>query len=275
MKLGESIRRNRSKGSASPPRKGSGRSKGGGGAGGRRPPRLVLIALGVLLGGWVTGYLFATQVAFPASKAPASEYLLIPDLRGLSLGDAVALLAQNNLVILAVDSIHHPDASVGTILAQGPLPGQLAVLHDSVRLTLSLGAERRPVPDVAGLSEDRALVMLRASGFTVLVDSLESELPVGTAVATSPRAGTERAIPSEVRLAVSLGPPFVLMPDLLGMREEDARAILATMGLVVGEVGERAQLFNPGEVVEQNPAPGAEIRNGGAVSLVISRRRFF
>jgi serine/threonine-protein kinase len=244
-------------------------------AGARRPPRLALIALGILLGGWATGYLFATQVVFPASDALASEYLTIPDLRGLTLAEAEALLVQNDLVVLSVDSVHHPDVSAGSIFGQGPLPGQLAIPQDSVRLTLSLGAERRAVPDVAGLIEDRALLMLHASGFTVLVDSLESDLPVGTAISTSPQAGTERAIPSEVRLAISLGPPFILMPDLLGMREEDARAILDAMGLVLGTVEERAQLFNPGEVVEQNPTPGTEIENGGEVSLVISRRRFF
>jgi serine/threonine-protein kinase len=214
-------------------------------------------------------------VAFPAPEHPASEYLTVPDLRGFTIKQAEARLLQSGLGVRIVDSIYHPDAPLGTIIGQGPLPGQLAIAPDSVRLTVSLGAERRVIPDVSGLSEDRALILLRATGFTVQVDSLESDLPVGLAITTSPQAGAERTIPSDVRLSVSLGPPFLVMPDLIGLREEDARAILDSLGLIVAQVGERAQLFNPGEVVDQTPAPGSSIPNGSGVSIVISRRRFF
>lgn len=273
MNLGGSMRRSRQGSGASPSRGGGGRKSGGGKA--RKPPRLLLIALGVLLGGWTTGYLFATQVIFPAPEILDAEYMAVPDLRGSTLSDAQNLLVGGGFSLVTVDSIHHPEVPAGLVLGQGPLPGQLAISPAPVRLTVSLGPERRLVPDVEGLPADRALVMLQASGFTVLLDSIEAEVPVGMVVSTSPRAGAERTIPSEVQLTVSLGPPFVEMPDLLGMREEDARAVLDSMGLVLTSVEERAQLFNSGEVVEQRPAPGASIPNGGDVSLVISRRIFF
>jgi serine/threonine-protein kinase len=118
--------------------------------------------------------------------------------------------------------------------------------------------------------------MLRSTGFLVAVDSVESELPEGRIVATMPPSGTELALPSEVRLTVSLGPPLVPMPDLAGMAEERARVVLDSLGLAIGDVEERFRFgFNQGEVLEHFPAADSLIPVGTEVRLVIGRRGFF
>lgn len=271
MDLGESLRRRRSGGRA---REESDRGRRQSGPV-RRPSDAppVLIGLGVLVVGALLGYVVATRVVFPAEAAEATDFHQVPDLRGTSVAEARRLLEGQDLRLGDVDSIRHPEVPEGRVLGQTPLPGQLALPAGVVDLTMSLGPELRPIPDVRGLRADRALTVLRTTGFEVHVDSIEADEPAGRVIGMQPTAGTEVALPAEVRVAVSLGPPLVVLPDLVGMQEEEARATLTSLGLVVGEVESRFRFgFNQGEVLEQFPAAEAEIPRGGAVRLVVGRQ---
>jgi beta-lactam-binding protein with PASTA domain len=282
MRLGGSMRRRRggrktstsSAGGSAPggsAGKGSarGRKKGGGGGG----SRTFLLALVVLLLGSGTGYVYATQVVFPSQRQDMGSLVTVPDLRGMPLSEARFLLENRGLEAGRVDSIRHPAVTEGEIVGQSPLAGQAALPGAAVELTVSLGAERRPVPDVTRLRADRALTVLRTSGFEVAVDSVEADAPQGQVVATSPEAGTRVTLPASIRMTVSLGPPLVELPQLVGLQEEEARAILAEAGLEVGEVENRARFgFSQGDVLETFPVAGEMVPRGSAVRLVIRRR---
>ncbi len=269
MELGGSLRRTRSggRGSGRPPRRGGGAEDGSpAGPGGR----WILLGLIVLLAGSGTGYLYATQVVFPGTEEGAMELLQVPDLRGTSLVEARELLLGQRFEMGRVDSIRHPRAPEGRVVGQTPLPGQLLEPDGRVELTLSLGPERRPVPDVTRLRADRALTVLQTTGFEVSVDSLEADEPEGRVVATEPQAGTEVTLPAEIRMRVSLGPPLVTLPELTGFSEDRARAVLDSLGLAVGEVESRFRFgFSQGEVLEQFPPAGEEVPRGSAVRLVV------
>jgi serine/threonine-protein kinase len=123
------------------------------------------------------------------------------------------------------------------------------------------------------LRGDRAQTVLEASGFPVVVDSIESELPRGSVVAMEPEAGTEATIPREIILTVSMGPPMVEMPLLLGLQEEQALAIADSLGLSVAEVETRFRFGrDQGLVVEQEPPATTLVERGAAIRLVVGRR---
>jgi len=225
----------------------------------------------ILMGGG-SGYLFATRVLFPVASSPL-DLGAVPDVRGGTAEEAARQLADAGLVSGVVDSIRHPTVPAGVVLGQGPLPGQLALPGAEVRLTVSLGAERRPVPDVVGVSLDRALVVLETGGFQVQVDSVEERAPRGRVVGSVPAPGTEVSLPQDVRLRVSLGPPLVEMPELLGMQEEAAMALLEELGLEIAEVESRFRFGrDQGLVVEQEPVGSTMVEEGAGVRLVVGRR---
>ncbi len=268
MELGGSLRRTRSggRGTGRPPRGSREPGADSPGLGGRG----ILLGLVILLVGSGTGYLYATQVVFPGTEEGAVELLQVPDLRGTTLLEARELLLGQRFELGRVDSIRHPQALEGRVVGQTPLPGQLLEPDGTVELTLSLGPERRPVPDVTRLRADRALTVLQTTGFEVMVDSLEADEPEGRVVATEPQAGTEVTLPAEIRMRVSLGPPLVTLPELAGFSEEQARAVLDSLGLAVGEVESRFRFgFSQGEVLEQFPPAGEEVPRGSAVRLVV------
>lgn len=273
MKIGNSMRRRRGKEGSGGKNEGAGREPG------RRlsrPVRLLLFGLGAAVVGVGSGYLFATQVAYPGPVMEVADFTEVPDLRGLSLDEAVGSLSSVDLESGTVDSIRHPEVEEGTVLGQTPLPGQLAIHRGTVDLTVSLGPESRPVPDVTRLVASRAVTVLESTGFEVEVDSVEADVAAGRVVETGPPAGEVLDLPGVVHLTVSLGPPLVEMPDLVGMQEEEARAALDSLGLEVGEVDTAFRFgFNQGEVLEQLPEAGEEVPRGSTVRMVVGRRGFF
>jgi beta-lactam-binding protein with PASTA domain len=276
LKLGGSLRRSRGGGDR-------GRTPRGRG-GGVRSTRgvapwdrvglgwIVLASLVLALVGWFGGYLVATQIVFPAPPPPTG-LVQVPDLRGEGVATAQERLAGVGLTLGAVDSLRHPTIPRDLIMGQAPLPGQLALPGSSVRVTRSLGPQRRAVPDVSGVALERARVILETSGFVVTVDSTEADVPRGRVVTTTPPSDSMVALPAQIRLTVSLGPPLVPMPSVLGMDEAAARAMLDSLGLVVSEVTEVFRFGrDQGIVVEQEPPADSLLQRGTAVRLSVGRR---
>lgn len=237
-----------------------------------KDPRLLWLAGLLALLGFGGGYLLSTRVVFPLPPPPG-DLKPVPRLAGESLAGAARELEATGLVLGRVDSLRHPTVPEGRILGQGPLPGQLSLVGDTVWVAVSIGPERSSVPDVTRIGADRARIVLEASGFTVMVDSVESGSPRGSVVATVPPPGTETSVPRLVRLTVSKGPSMVEVPHLLGMGEEQAVALLASLDLVVGEVETRFRFGrDQGLVVAQEPPAGTLVEAGSAVRLVVGRR---
>jgi eukaryotic-like serine/threonine-protein kinase len=275
MRLGESIRRRREPRSKTR-RTGPGRSFADGASRVLSrifgDPRLLWAAGLLAMVGFAGGYLFSTRVLYPVPPPPG-DLTPVPRLTGESLEEADRNLALLGLVLGRVDSLRHPSVPEGRILGQSPLPGQLSLEGDTVWVALSIGPERRSVPDVSRLRADAARTVLEAAGFSVVVDSVESGIPLGGVVAVVPPPGTEATVPREVRLSVSKGAAMVEMPLLLGMEEESATALLTSLGLVVGDVEMRFRFGrDQGMVVGQEPPSGSMVEVGSAVRLVVGRR---
>ncbi len=236
------------------------------------PPRLVGMALGTAAAGLLLGWFVATRLLFPAPDT-LTGLVEVPDVTGRTLDQVERALADMELELGVVEEYRHPAADSGAVVAQSPLPGQLALPGAPVRVTVSVGAERSAIPAVSRLASTQAIEVLRATGFAVVVDSVESPLPRGRVVEVEPGEGTSLRLPAEVRVTVSLGPPTVTLPILLGLSEVVARDSLQALGLRVGEVDEVFRFGrDQGRVVGQDPAGGAELERGTAIRLVVGRR---
>jgi serine/threonine-protein kinase len=232
----------------------------------------VLRVLGIAAAGLFVGYLTAVLVLFP-SPGPPRDLRPLADLRNRPIAEATQLLAEAGLAQGAIRSLRLPGVDSGRVLGQSPLPTQLVREGDTVSLVVSLGPERRDVPEVRRLRADRAVDLLLATGFEVRVDSVDSPLARGRIVEIEPAEGTPLELPGEVSVTVSLGPPTVRMPFVLGLLEEEARDTLSVLGLEVVEVEEVFRFGrDQGRVVTQDPAEDSELERGSEVRLQIGRR---
>lgn len=239
---------------------------------GRRTRRTALL-IGLAVVGFGLGFIGSTRVLFPVPPPP-TDLRVVPDLQGATLDQVAAQLTTAGLVLEGVDSVQHPGRALGETLGQSPLAGQLALPGSGVRLTVSLGAQERPVPDVRRLRTGAARTVLESAGFQVVVDSTEAEVPRGRIADVAPEPGTAMAVPGEVRISVSTGPALIAVPLLLGLEQAEAEALLDSLGLVVSEVTTRFRFGrDQGRVVEQEPPPDSLVTPGSAIRLVVGRRR--
>jgi beta-lactam-binding protein with PASTA domain len=177
------------------------------------------IALAAALLAFGTGYAIATVVLFPAPPENGAG-IPVPGLAGRRLEEAERQLRERGLELGEVFELPHPDQPAGVVVAQSPLAGQQLRPGAQVSLGVSSGPPRARVPDVTGLTAERAAALARMIGFEVSQREEESEAPVGTVIRVEPAPGTEHVVPAPLVLVVSSGPPLpppdTVVGDTLG-----------------------------------------------------------
>lgn len=241
------------------------------GGGGRRWSRW-LISILIVAGFFGGGYVAAAQWVFPGSGVEKDPSLVkVPELVGLTEDEAQGRLDRVGLEYTVRSGVTHHRAPEGAVLAQDPLPGQYARPGAPIYVSLSRGPELHLLPDVSGLSERQAAIVLERLGYHVVVERITHWLDGGKAVETRPGAGTELAVPAEITLVVSEGRPVVQVPELVGRHVDDAEGALSGAGLELGAITYDPQAFEaPGRIVGQYPPAGYSLREGGAVEVRVA-----
>jgi eukaryotic-like serine/threonine-protein kinase len=222
----------------------------------------------ILGGAGVAGYL-VTCFAYPAPLV-TREHQVVRVL-GLPLATAVKELQADGFRPRVEDPEPDPVIPAGNIVWQDPPPETAFPRGGTVHLTPSAGPASVPVPDVASFELDQARQVVEAAGLKVGdVDTLSSSAPAGVVIATRPPIATSHPPGTAIELVVSRGPADIRVPDVVGLRQEDARQRLEAAGLRVGIVTTRAGGSRQvGIVVEQRPAGGVLSPREARINLVV------
>jgi eukaryotic-like serine/threonine-protein kinase len=219
-----------------------------------------LVAL-ALVGGW-----FAWQEI--QNQLSAAKPVTVPELVGLQEANAVREVTEAGLQDL-VERVPNADVPVGEVFEQDPQPGDRTERGNFVTIVVSTGPRKLDVPNVVGQNRDEAVSRLTSDGLRPNVVEINSLEPVGTVLATAPKAGTEVIEGAVVRVNVSKGPRPVAVPNVVGMPFESAESTLQGAGFAVAS--EEAESDEPaGVVVGQDPAAGTQQAKGSVIRLQVS-----
>lgn len=267
-----SYRRRRGLGGKGTGEEDEGRERPADGSVGGPGRRRALISASAVAGALLVGYAIAALWLFPRSaSAGDASVVRVPDVVGLLQAEARARVVESGLELTVRGGMNHREAPEGAVLSQNPLPGQFARPGAPVETVLSRGPEMHTLPDVAGLSERQASIVLERLGYEIEVERREAPVPAGRAVETRPPAGTELAVPDRLVLVVSEGAPIVEVPDMRGMHIDDAVQILADAGLEMGSISfDPDAVEAPGRIVGQYPPEGYSLRAGDSVELRVA-----
>jgi serine/threonine-protein kinase len=242
-------------------------------AGLRRLPtgQRLLVLLAAFLATFVAGYLLAALVVFPAPIFASAT--AVPRVLGMPRQEAERTLAEVGLAAGEVDEATHPTLERSAIVWQDPPPGVAVSPRSAVNLTVSIGPQRVPGPDLTGYDATLAGQLIQAAGLRIRsIDSTQAPVPRGVVVNTRPPAGSTLLPGSGVTLVVSVGAPTITVPDLTGLEPEDAAAVLELVGLTMGTSMRRtSSASDPGTIIEQSPAPGTLSAPGTAVNITVAR----
>lgn len=130
-------------------------------------------------------------------------------------------------------------------------------------------------PDVVGWGGDRAAEVLSEMGFTVGIEKQYSIELSGTVISQSIAAETSAAEGTKIILTVSKGADpaeeDVIVPDVCGMHEENAKSVMQKRGLLAYTKYEYNDTVAEGEIADQDIASGTEVKKGSIVLLTVSK----
>ncbi len=198
----------------------------------------------------------------------------VPNLVGLDRFAAEESLLQAGLVLGEVRSVSNATVPPERVVSQHPEPGQSVKTGRRIDLDVSRGGARLNVPHVEGLTLSRATALLTESGLSVAgVESLRApNLPPGQVISTHPPAGIQVDEGERVFIQIAARAGNFPMPSLVGLNIEAAKGIVASQGLVLGEVKQAPSDEPPGSVLVQYPEEGMTVRDLDTVSLIVSTR---
>jgi serine/threonine-protein kinase len=127
-----------------------------------------------------------------------------------------------------------------------------------------------PVPKVTDVLLQQATKKLKHKGFDVDPVPAPNAEPPGTVLEQDPRAGTVVDEGSTVTLTYSSGPGAGTVPRVVGLDVDAATKLLRSRGFKV-QVQRRFSDAAVGQVLEQDPAPGAHNSRGTTVTLTASK----
>jgi eukaryotic-like serine/threonine-protein kinase len=181
-------------------------------------------------------------------------------------------MLQNDGFEVKVNRVTNADVDRDLVFGQSPRPGDEADEGSTVTINVSDGPGEVAVPSVTGLPSGEAQDQLRAAGLKPEVEQAFSDtVKKGQVIETSPPGGTTVEKGTKVTLQVSRGKERVAVPDVTGETEDNARSALEDAGLRVGKVTEEESEEETGTVTGQDPAAGASVTKGTAVTLTVAK----
>ncbi|MGC9316959.1 MAG: PASTA domain-containing protein [Armatimonadota bacterium] len=128
------------------------------------------------------------------------------------------------------------------------------------------------VPNVVGMPQEEARERLAGAGLGVgdIRRVYRDDHPAGEVAASMPEPGMTVRQGRDLTLVVSQGAAQVRVPRLIGLKADEARSRLKQTGLELSVSGQTRSPAPEGEIVSQDPAPGAKAARGERVLVKTS-----
>jgi serine/threonine-protein kinase len=156
----------------------------------------------------------------------------------------------------------------GEVCEQSPAPQSKAAPGSVISVTVSLGMETVPVPNLYGMTVEEAMKALEAVGLGLdsNIEYQTSSQPVGTVIGQSVNPEETVMTGDLVRITVCKEPvtETIRMPELLGKDIHDAIELLENVNitkyrLFVTDQNDMAFEFSDGQIVDQSPSGGMDM----------------
>ena len=205
----------------------------------------------------------------------ASDEIEVPDFRGKTLEEAQEEAEKLGLVIEEGDEVYSADQEEGLITSQTPSVGAMVGEGQVITVNVSKGKRDGVVPSILGMDYKEAEEYLQSFGFELgIVKTVTSTQPVDTIVSQSVDAGTtaDRGTAIDVEVSDGQGKEMGIVPHLLGLDIDDARASIEREGFTVGSITyEESTTYAQNQVMEQQYPQGTELEEGSRIDLVVSK----
>jgi serine/threonine-protein kinase len=216
--------------------------------------------------------ILATAVGVGAWWLGSGRWTVVPNLAGLQRGAVAATLASADLKANVVED-HNDTIPTDTVIRSDPASGQRATRGSGITVVISLG--HPVVPDLAaGATLDEAEQAIRQADLTLRtgpnVEQFDDTIPAGSVIGLRPEPGTVLTVGAPVTVVISKGPAPATVPEIRGMRQADAIAVLRRAGLSAQVQRQLDDQIAGGYAIGTDPRAGTGLARGASVILLVS-----
>jgi beta-lactam-binding protein with PASTA domain len=238
----------------------------------RRRKRKIIAIVSVLAVLLLAGAIAAAIALSGDDAPPAAAQVQVPVVAGQAEAAARTAIEGAGLTVGEVTTQASTSVAQGVVIGSDPSAGASVEKNSKVNLVVSGGPDTLAVPNVVGLTLDRARSTLEQAGFTSVnsreTDSLEK---AGNVVAIDPGEGEQAAPNTPITLQVSTG--TIKIPEVAGKTEAEARKILTDLGFTDGQIVSEdveSGTVPVGSVVGIDPRAGSAVGAGEDITLQIA-----
>lgn len=229
------------------------------------------------VGWWIAAVLVAVLILGGGSlwwynSIGPGAYTTVPPVANETEENARTFLESAGLVA-EVENVYDDDVLEGFVIGTDPRAQQRVLGGSTVTVYVSRGPEMYTVPEVVGSQQDAARGALEEIGFSVgqVEERASDTVPAGEVMSVSPAEGETVRHDTPVDLVVSSGPAPITVPDVSGMRQDEAVALLEDdYALSVTVETGRTEDVKTGEVYAQSLDAGSEAHRTDAITLTVS-----
>ena len=210
-------------------------------------------------------------------QALTKKSFVVPDLSGVAEAEARNSIATNEWEII-IRAERTNDVEFGFVIRTEPAAGESLKQGDALVMYVSEGAPLGVLVEVVGDSREVAVGKLTNQGLTVSATEEPSDsVPIGNViswtVAKQPSlvAGDQVLQDTLINIVVSSGPALRTVPLIVGLKLEEATAIVTELGLVLGSSPDGfSSEVAVGLIGAQAPPPGQLVPKGSTIVYSIS-----
>jgi beta-lactam-binding protein with PASTA domain len=193
----------------------------------------------------------------------------VPKVVGLPIDEARQKLSKKELLVRTRERFTSR-GKAGDVIRVSPREGSQVDCQSTVILLVSKGANLVLLPDVIGQQEAQATATLESLGFIVDVEERNSDAPAGQVIGQAPGPESRLKKGTTVKLTVSNGAGTVIMPNVIGLSSDAAKANLASRGLSVSIIERSTEDETEDDrVLDQAPTTGTRLRAGDRVTIFV------
>jgi beta-lactam-binding protein with PASTA domain/serine/threonine protein kinase len=231
---------------------------------------------------WLLGMLVVVMAllagGFVAYRVIVTKSYTVPDLAGIEKGVAENQIAENEWVVV-VKTQRSDEQAVGNVISSEPPAGSKLAVGKTFVLIVSDGPTLPKLVDVNGMTLDVATAKLAELklGAPVASDAFNETVAVGQIVSWSVPAqpslvtGMEVVQGTVIAVVVSKGPEPRVVPQLVGLDVEAAKAALVALQLTMVKTDDVFSDVPIGVVAQQSVAVGGTVDRDGSVSIALSK----
>lgn len=205
------------------------------------------------------------------------EMVAVQDVCGYYREEAIEMLQAVGLVVEITEE--YGEYAEGVVMAQDAAPGEQAYRGSTVVLTVSKGydtfldtEQEVAIPDITGMSMEKALVELRKYGLSI-VKAGNREAPgkkPGSVLEQDPAPGSTGHQGDVIRVVLVAETAKLYMPDVQYKDEAVAVGELEALGLKVSVVYEESSTVAKGKVIRQDITAYTEVNEGMTATITVS-----